>query len=445
MGGTMMEKLARGQYITHGSAAYHDAFMVFKANMDDLKALCARHNIPVMLSSQVSNLRGQPPFISDDPESTTPEHRASFDAALHRAMSFLGEGNTASALEGFRFALTIDSLHAGAHYLMARCLDSLGRKNEALIEYMKARDDDRLRFRMSSDFNNLVRTECDRPTVMFVDIEHLFQDHSPDGIVGNELIVEHLHPNSRGYFLMAKEYARVLREHEYIASSEEWSRRDTIGDDILWSNRNLTDIDEIIAKRRTEILTSGWPFHDQTPTVDPVPENDTLGHIAEQVTRALWTWDRAHTEAADYYLGRGETDKAIREYRTIVNMIPVGVAIHLKLARLYLQEKNYEATRLQLLASLDVEKTILAYRALADIYMNMSHPKEAAGFYEKTFTFEQTPPERVDNGYLLALAYARANMLDKAATQLLQVLSIKPDYQPAVNLLNDIRSVRQSR
>ena len=63
MGGTMMEKLARGQYITYGSALYRDGFEIFKSNLEDLKALCERHNTPVILSSQVSNLRGQPPFI----------------------------------------------------------------------------------------------------------------------------------------------------------------------------------------------------------------------------------------------------------------------------------------------------------------------------------------------------------------------------------------------
>ncbi len=439
-GGTMMEKLARGQYITYGSKLYYDGIEVFKANLEDLTSLCIQHNIPLILSSQVSNLRGQPPFISDDPDNMDAEQKLAFAATFDKASKQQANGSPDSALQGFRSAIAIDSLHANAHYRAAQCLESLGRNDEARTEYIKARDYDRLRFRTSTDFNLTIQQSCNNQSIMFVDMEHRFQERSPGGIIGNELIVEHLHPNSRGYFLMAKEYVHTLREHQRIASSSEWETRDTLNEDVLWDDRHLTEIDEIIARRRTDILTSGWPFQAQTPIVEAVAANDTLGHIAEQVTRARWTWKQAHMEAADYYFSRGEISNAIKEYRTLINMIPVSVDIHLKLAELYLQQKDYEATRLQLLASLNVEKTILAYRALGDIYLNRNQPKEAAGFYEKTFTFEQTPPERVDNGYLLALAYARANMADRATNQLLQVLNIKPDYQPAVKLLSELKS-----
>jgi tetratricopeptide (TPR) repeat protein len=385
-------------------------------------------------------LRGLPPFVSDDPDRETTAQKDSFGVMFDQALDIWDKGLLDSALATSLRAMAIDTLRADAHFLIAKCLDSLGRKRAALTEYIKARDYDRLRFRMSSDFNDAVRDECDNEKVIFVDIDRSFMENSPDGIIGNELILEHLHPNAHGYFLMGKEYARALRDHQFLASSNEWQRRDTTSDQVLWNNRNLTDIDEIIAKRRTEILTSGWPFQTQVPTVSPVAENDTLGHIAEMVTRAEWTWDKAHSQAAEYYLGRGQIEKAEAEYKTLIAMIPFEVTPYLRLARLYLDQKNYEATRLELLASLKIKPTILAYRALADIAMNRNEPKQAANFYEKTFAFEQTSAERVENGYLLALAYARANMLDRSATQLMQILNIRPDYQPAVKLLSQIRT-----
>ena len=442
-GNTMMEKLAKGQFIPYRSSLYGDAYDVFKANMEDLKDICRRHGIPLILSSQASDLRAQPPFVSDSLERLPQAVKARFDSVFSLGQSLRESGHLESAIAAFRSCIAIDSLHAGAHYRLAQCLDTTGNKDEAKVEYIEARDYDLLRFRMSSDFNNLVREECKEPGVMFADIEQVFGDHSPDGIIGNELIVEHLHPNSRGYFLMAKEYARILRSHQFIAGAADWAACDTISDDVLWRNRNVTPIDEVIARRRTEILTSGWPFRAGIPLVDAVAPDDTLGHIAEQVTRARWTWDRAHSEAADYYLSRGEVDKAIKEYKTMINMIPVGVAIHLKLARLFLDKKDYESTRLELLASLNVEKTILACRALGDIYLNENQPREATRYYEQTLTFDQTPRERVENGYLLALAYSRGNMREKATNQLLQVLNIKPDYQPAVKLLSEINAAPQ--
>jgi len=443
--GTMMEKLASGKYVSYGSTLYSKGLEVFRANLADLHELCATHNVPVLLSSQVSNLRGQPPFVSDDPERVSPDQAAMLSALLAAAKVSMQAGNFREALQHASQALEIDSLHAMAHYLVAQYLDTVGRKEEARQEYIKARNYDRLRFRMSSEFNKVIREATDGQRSFFVDMEVAFARASRDSIIDNSLIVEHLHPNSWGYFLMAKEYARTMRTHELLAKAHEWETHDTLADDLLWIERNLTAIDEVIAKRRTDILTSGWPFTNQTPTVFAIAPNDTLGLIAERVTRAEWNWQQAHEATAEFYLGRRDTASAIKEYQTLVNMIPVSAGTHLKLAQLYLRKKDQASARRNLLQSLEVEKTLLAYRALGDIAMNANDPKSAVEYYEKTFTFTQSPAEQVDNGYLLALALARADNLDHSVNQLLRVLSLKPDYKPAVNLLQEINSYRSRK
>ena len=276
---------------------------------------------------------------------------------------------------------------------------------------------------------------------MFADIEGVFSAASPDSIVGKDLMFEHLHPRSRGHFLMAKEYARLMRERGLLASRSEWEARDTVQDEWLWKERNMTEIDERVASRKTEILTSAWPFRPGYPTVSPIAENDTLGQIAEQYTRGRWNWKQAHEAAANHYAREGNPGKAEKEYRVIINQIPLlDVQDHLNLAKLLLDQNKIPELRTVLLRSIEIQPTMLAYRALGDIAMRQKNPSEAIAHYEKLVAFNQAPAEEAENGYLLALAYLQVNKKDLALARLNTVLDLKPDYKPAVELLTRIKS-----
>jgi tetratricopeptide (TPR) repeat protein len=441
--GTMMEQLAIGSYVPYRSPEYRDALSMFAGNLADFCALASRAKVSAILSSQVSNLRDQPPFVSGESLNLDPTRRSSFNLFYNQGMTLWMNGKVDSALLSFREAAVLDSTRADVHYEIARCLDTLGRKHEAMAEYVSARDRDQLRFRTSSDFNDAIAASAAAGGAIYLNMEELFRGHSPDSLIGKNLITEHLHPNSVGFFLMAKGYARAMRLHNLLADSATWARQDTISDPVLWQNRAVTLLDDRIAQRRTDILTSGWPFKPGPPTVKAVAPDDTLGQIVERVTRGRLDWPGAHEEAATYYLGRGEQQKAALEYATIINEIPVvDVQPYLKLARIELALGNTNAVRTILTASLDVEKTLLAYRALGDIALNRGNPVEAEYYYEKMSQFPQSTQERLENGYKLSLAYSQTGKTGKATGLLLEILKLKPDYSPAVNLLVRLKSAR---
>ena len=442
--GTMMEKLAFGKYIPFNSPTYRNGLSMFRGNLEDLKEIATSHGIPLIVGTQVSNLRGQPPFISGDTPGKTPDERLRFNERFNAALGAWMDGHFTDALAGFRASSTVDSTRAETHFQIARCLDAVGRKAEARREYVLARDYDQLRFRTSSDFNTALRHMDNGSTVATADIEQVFQDLAPDSLIGNDLILEHLHPNSRGYFIIAREYARTMRRMGILAPASEWARRDTVSDDRLWEDRPVTEIDERTAQRRTEVLRSGWPFTSQFPEVNAVAKNDTLGQIAEKLTRAQINWNDAHEEAAEHYLDRHEDLKAEREYRVIINQLPgVDVRPYLYLARVLLNGGKTNEVQSVLQSSLQVQPTILAYRALADIAMNNRAPKDAAGYYEKTFSFPQSPQEQAENGYLLGLAFFRAGEYDRARERLLKVLTLRPDYPTARQLLQVIENLKK--
>ncbi|MEO8168556.1 MAG: SGNH/GDSL hydrolase family protein, partial [bacterium] len=148
--GTMMERLASGQYIPYRSDTYRLGLEIFRENVTELGELCRKHSIPLFLGSQVSNLRDLPPFVSVEKKNNSPSIS---DSLLHAGTQLTDKGLFGEALSVFEKGLKPDSTRADIQFRAARCLDTLGRKQEALARYIKARDYDMLRFRMSSDFN----------------------------------------------------------------------------------------------------------------------------------------------------------------------------------------------------------------------------------------------------------------------------------------------------
>ncbi len=435
----MMEKMARGKTIPYNSRLYRAGLDAFRANLAAMREVALAHHVPMILGTQVSNLRDLRPFVSGFPEGWSVARKNEFQELVNQGLQAGMDGRQDTAIALFRRALAMHPLHAEARYDLGRALDLVGRKREAGEQYRLARDYDELRWRSSTDFNDAILDLDDGHTIASADMEKAFRAASPDSLIGDTLILEHVHPNVRGYFTLASEYARVMRERGFLAPPAEWARRDTVPMSRLWDERHVTELDERIGARRTEVLTSTWPFAEGIAVVSAVAPADTLGNIADQVTRGQTYWHTAHWEAIAYYERRNDRAALKREYRTLISTIPlVEVRPYLQLARLLLEEGSIEELRGVLTASLNVSPTILAYRALADIAMRSGDFETAGTYYEKTFAFPQTRDEQAENGYLQALAYYRAGKLEKAMRRVMEVLSLKPDYLPAVNLLKEL-------
>ena len=406
--GTMMERLARGKTVPYNSQTYRDGLEIFTANLRELKELCAERGVPVILGTQVSNLRGLAPFVSGIPSDTPGQTRTAFNTRFNAGMEQRMNGDVVAALADFRAAAEMLPGHAEAHYRVAQCLDTLGRASEALPEFVKARDMDELRFRTSSDFNTAIRDMDNGTIFLCADIEASFAAASPEHIICNNLILEHLHPTAYGQFLIARSYAQTMRLHKLLTSEDQWIRADTLSDDALWDTRHMTPVDDRIAARRTEALITAWPFQPEEMPVSDILPSDSLGQIADQVARGQIHWKQAHDRAIAYYSSRNDVRALEREYRTEINQLPfIEIAPYLRLARLLLDQQRIGEVRDLLL---------------------------------KTFTFPQSPPEQAENGTLLATALFLSGDTTSAQERVRSVLAAKPDYLPAVQLLERINA-----
>jgi len=442
---TLMEHVARGQYIPYGSDIYHTAFETFKENLEDLCDLCRDRNVPLILGTQVSNIRDQNPFVSNISPHRSEQERGRFQQLYEKGKLFQAEGNLDSAVICFRSAISLDSLYADVHYRLAQSLSARGNNTEAYREFMLARDYDELRFRTDSKFNDLIRSMTNIKGAYVADIEAVFRSLSEDSLIGRNLVLEHLHPNSRGSYYIAREYSRVMCDHGLMASSGDWMAHDTLSEDIIWRSRHVTELDEMLAARKTEYLTSGWPFRSQPSTVAPVKQSDTLRFIVEQLVHGQINWENAHSRAIEYYLQRNEITNAENEGESIIDQFPLDIPSYLRLAQIYFSHSEFLKAETTLLASLRVQPFPLTFRMLGDTYLKEGKLESAIHCYEEVNKFPANPDIAAENAYMLAVAYVMSDKLGPAVRILEQLLDHYPRYARARALLSKIGSLTKTR
>jgi tetratricopeptide (TPR) repeat protein len=199
----------------------------------------------------------------------------------------------------------------------------------------------------------------------------------------------------------------------------------------------MTVLDSLCAARRIAQLLSGWPFRPDSRELDPPPPQDTLGSIVAEMVGGRISWEQGHVAAVQYYQNRKMWGMAEREFRVLINQIPLNVSAYLLLGKQYLGlGMNREAAGI-LLASTTVEQTFYANRMLGALALD---PKDAVPFLEKALTFDQPPKIKSDVGSMLADAYAQLGRTQEAKTQAASALQWDPDNAQARRLLSLLKN-----
>ncbi len=439
--GTEMEQVARGRLIPYGGRLYKAAYSIFKQNLEDIRTVFTSRQIPIIMGTQVSDLRDQSPFVSGHSPGLSAARKAEFDRQYQYGIQLQAANNWDSAEVEFESAINIDSLYADAHYRLAQCLDTTGHKLKAFHQYILARNYDELRFRTDTQFNNVIRSMADGKYCFVADVVKAFEAASPDSLIGHNLIWEHLHPNSRGAFLIAKCYANVMEAHGLLAPTTQWIASDTVSDSELWNKRAVTTIDERMAEYSVKWLTSGWPFKDENPHLTTVSPKDTLNWIAEEVIAGRVSWVQAHFLAVNYYLNRNNLAEVADIYRSLLSVSPLDLNLHNELANVYLRENEFQNAARVMLQSISIHPTFGSFMNLGDIMMRQSDPDSAIGFYQKGYSFARSPEERLRGEMAMSYSYARAGNYSAARSAVLDILQEFPHFQPAKVFLQDINGI----
>lgn len=337
---SLFARAAAGSLIDYGSPAYQRGVAQLEANLDEILRRYQEAGIPVYVATLVSNEKDQPPFAGGPAADVDPEVWGRTWQAFERADA--GGDVEAQRAELSRL-LELDPDAGDVWFALARVEEEAGRPREARDAYRAARDRDRLRFRAPSVFNERIRALARRHDATLVEVEERFADASPDGIPGHELLLEHVHPNDQGYFLLADVFRDALARDGRIgdwsnAPSEEEARREM----------PITAIDRVLAKWDVQELTSSFPFrHDPVAFVLPEPQNE-VEVLARQLRAGEIDWLHAMEGLLQIRMREGRTEEAATVARMVAQAYPTAVAPN-RAAGLLLMELHRPARALRYL------------------------------------------------------------------------------------------------
>ncbi|MFC2089761.1 hypothetical protein ACFLT1_03215 [Bacteroidota bacterium] len=356
--GTLMKRIVANRDIAYESELYKLAMERYERNMGGMLKKFTKKNIPVMLSEVVSNVKDIEPLC------------ANADGADAKAVQVYSEAK--DALKG-------NELH------LAKEL------------FYKAKDLDAIRFRASEDVNRIIRELGDEYSVKIVPMLHYFEEASPNGIIGNELMTEHVHPNINGSFLMAEAFYTELIESGIIGANKFGKSYSTEYYKLIWG---CTLLDSLVSRHLVANLTSHWPFvplekdgGDYRLSYHPVSRIDSIAF--EIFRNPEITMEDKRLELAEEYDALGAYYKAYKEYEAMLRTNPY-LAINyrdagsaaLKLRDLPLSLKYYEK-------SLEYEKSFFARYRIGEIYIIKGDYLNARKSFEEAFELAENNEDKL--------------------------------------------------
>ncbi len=285
-GGTLMARIAAERRIPLHSDLYRRGVEQFTSNLDLILDRYRDAGIPVYIATLVSNEADQPPFISAP--------------GAQGEISALAESIAAGEPVSESVQQRLEDLAAGgsadAAYVRAGLLASQGRTDETLRAYQHARDLDQLRFRAPTSFNDIIRERASANGAVVVEVENDFRRVSPDGVIGHELITEHLHPNAEGYFIIGNAFHQSLVDTGLLG--EGFASVDT---EQARQEMPLSAVDRLFGEYKLMRLMADWPFVEtrREPALPPPRGNEAV--LARELYEQKIDWLTAHRRLRDFY------------------------------------------------------------------------------------------------------------------------------------------------
>lgn len=396
-GKTRMELMVGQQEIPYGSALYERGLAQFRTNMDKTLALFHDAGVPVFLSNVVSNLKDQPPFIS-----------------LPASSSDRASGS--------------DSASADYSFAQGRRAWEMGDFARAKREYVRAKEEDALRFRAPEAINDIIdQLSRKYDNTHLVDTRGAFEAASEHGIIGNSLLLEHVHPNLLGYALMSDAFYRALEAQGLIPAPA----GDTTGSFLqLLRNMPITRVDSLSGAYKIENLKNNWPF-------------SPAGHEGGPPSRAGWhlkteeedlayavafehlPWEEAMRQLYDYYSKTEDWAKAATVMEALCLEHPDEASWYEKTAMLYGKLKENEKAILYFRLAFDREPSFEKARYLFVLCLQQDRPLDAMPFLDYAIANNTAGmnlrPVRSDAMEIIRLEKALAR--DSANTSLLDTIA----------------------
>jgi len=402
-GGTLMARMANDQMISLGSSVYQVGINQFEGNLDEMLQMAKDANVKVILSDLASNLKDQPPFVSNNKDD-----ESSAEFTYKKGMENLASDDSINALEFFQ----------------------------------KAKDLDALRFRAPSQINSIIQSLAEKYGFPFVSTAKRFNELSPFGIVGNNLMTDHLHPTITGYQEIGELFVSKMLEENLIPSAEIDLSNKNVHDQYVREHYNFTHLDSTIGIYRLTILKSDWPFVEIPKSFKQVRASlnaeDFSDSLALFVIDNKYSWERAHRKMATMFFKRGDINNYLTEMDAVIFQYPFVYDYYEMIANNLMGLKMFNDALPYLYQYDKLKGTAFASKWIGIIELSKNKSDVAIRYLSKSLKYNSQDAQVY---YNLAGAYSQVENYGAALDAINSCLMVNSNFNGAKNLQKQLLQV----
>lgn len=399
---TLMARMIGENLIPLNSKEYREGIEQFTGNMTEMLSSAKKAGVPVLLSTLACNLKDHHPFISVNQNGLLPA-----DKVYSEALSKLKGGNLPEAKKLF----------------------------------YSAKDLDALRFRAPSEINKIIFSLGRAFNYPVIDIDSVMNALSPDGIIGNNFMVDHLHPNIQGYKVIADQFYFALDKYGRLPKSGKINLAYKTQDSILTANFPFTHFDSVIANLKLWTLLGSYPF---VPKGSPNKylDNFIIKDIADSLAVSFMAkkthWETGHVLIAERYYSQKDYNGFLKEMNAVIEERPFNLDTYRYTIHQLVTAQQYDSA-LNLLFRLDkIKSDEFTNKWIGQIYVQKEEYGEAVPYLEKCLTYSDSDAQVL---YNLAGAYFYTRHFDKAMNAIKKSVALAPENKTAVTFYNQLNTL----
>lgn len=208
-------------------------------NVQAIVEACQQRSVPILLLIPTSNVLDTPPFkIEANPRLSVED---AYELERHWSTALENASERSTIRNAMQQILRLDPEHAGALFWLGKDSHKQGNFDEARNYLKKARDCDVCPLRASEEIMQSIRSIAEKSRAWCVDNNALFESISDNSLVGNQWLVDHVHPRVEGHQRIGESVAEFLLTHRWIEVGDiDWQSKraehyrthlSTLGDD----------------------------------------------------------------------------------------------------------------------------------------------------------------------------------------------------------------------
>ncbi len=377
--GTLMSEMAGNKLIPIGAEEYTNGIEQFESNLSYILSECKNNNVPAMVGTLASNLLQEPLCKLSGCDSLTRE--------------FINE---------------------------TRVLDENSRQ-----KLYNIKDMDGLRFRAPEKINEIIKDLTHKYDYNLFDVQNLFENFSDFGIIGENLMMDHLHPTYDGNLMIAKFLLKFVKESKIIDSFEK-EKGDVIQRNIE-KYKSYTKLDSSLAILRIEYLKNDFPFA-TTSQKKPIILSTYEDSLAFGIINRKYSWENAHIILAKKYLKMGDLENYTNEMNVLIEDKPFDKYSYLETIKSLERLKEKRILVDILIKYFEDHPNFETAKRLGEIFNSLNNYNAAFYFYNACLNYSQNDPEIY---FHLSALYYKNKDLPNALENISKCLAISADYPNA--------------